>query len=671
MTDNTPTAVTTALARVTAALPGGGEVRDGQRQMADAVATAITTQGHLVVQAGTGTGKSLGYLIPAILSGSKVVVSTATKALQDQLAGKDLPFLQQHLGERFSFALLKGRSNYFCIQKALELRLGNDDGQLRLTDEQGAPQGAAARERLLDEITKIVTWAPTSQTGDRAELDFEPSPAAWSALSVSAGECPGAAKCPSGEQCLAEKVRKDAATADVIVVNTHLYGQHVRSGGYVLPDHDVVVFDEAHEVEDIMADSLGMELSAGRFASLAGRVRQVVIDIDKSVDLVDAGTQLETALQPHAGKRLVDGPGADDGIRRALVTAIERVNRALALLRTVPDDAGGGVGPRKVRAVQAATGLLQELIEASELGAIRTKPGARADDSPTDPTPEREDVRVAWVDAPSRTRGPVLRVSPVEVGASLYTSTWSKTAAILTSATIPSNLAGRLGLDAATTTMDVGSPFNYAEQGLLYCATHLPDPRTDRYEPLMHDELAALLAAAGGRTLALFTSWRGMKAAADAMLARDFAFRILTQSDLPKPALTHAFSTDETSCLFATMGFWQGIDVPGRSLSLVVIDKLPFARPDEPLLVARRERAGEDAFRTIDLPRASMLLAQGCGRLIRTSTDRGVVAVLDPRLNSAKSYRMDLVRALPPFRRTRHRADVVDFLTAITATTAL
>jgi ATP-dependent DNA helicase DinG len=261
----------------------------------------------------------------------------------------------------------------------------------------------------------------------------------------------------------------------------------------------------------------------------------------------------------------------------------------------------------------------------------------------------------------------VLRIAPIEVAPSLAATVFSERIAILTSATIPANLDARLGLaKAKTDDLDVGSPFDYPNQALLYCATSLPDPRQPRYEPAMHDELERLLRSAGGRTLALFTSWRGMRAAAEAMSTRSLPFRILTQSELPKPLLTKTFAEDETSCLFATMGFWQGIDVPGRALSMVVIDKLPFARPDEPLLVARREKLGDAAFRLLDLPRAAMLLAQGCGRLIRSSTDRGVVAILDPRLNTAKSYRYELLQALPPMRRTRHRGDVEAFLARIT-----
>jgi ATP-dependent DNA helicase DinG len=267
---------------------------------------------------------------------------------------------------------------------------------------------------------------------------------------------------------------------------------------------------------------------------------------------------------------------------------------------------------------------------------------------------------VAWVDGPPH--APVLRIAPVDVAQALGDKLWGEVTAVLTSATIPRNLGARLGLPPEHSHIDVGSPFPYDAHSLLYCAAHLPDPRRPEYEPAMHEELAALLQAAGGRTLALFTSRRALDAAVAAVRPQADG-KVLAQDDLPKPALIEAFAADESASLFATMGFWQGIDVPGRSLSLVTIDRIPFPRPDEPLMQARRERAGPGAFRSVDLPRAATLLAQGAGRLIRSSTDRGVVAVLDPRLASA-NYRWDLVNALPPMRRTRDRADVVAFLTA-------
>ncbi len=645
--DETDTETSRALRRVAMALPGGGERRDGQQQMAEAVARSIMANEHVVVQAGTGTGKSLGYLIPSILSGKRVIVATATKALQDQLFAKDLPFLEEHLGTRFTYALLKGRSNYFCSQRSSELlsQMKGSAGQLRLEG-----SSMAAPTAIVDEIINIAKWAGTSSTGDRAELSFEPSVAAWSAVSVSAAECPGAAKCPSGEVCFAERARTRAADADVIVVNMHLYGQHIRSGGYVLPDHEVVVLDEAHELEDVVADSLGAEISGSRFVALAGRLRAVVSDIEQKVDVGVISPLLDSALSPHAGKAIEGGPSADPEIRRVLNMASGRVRAALDAVRTaVPADAPSEAKSRQTRALQSATALADEIDEALSVGR------------------EGSVDQLAWVEAANGARGPVLRISPIEVGPMLDSGVWQKVSAVLTSATIPPRITDRLMLPKdRTVELDVGSPFTFDTQGILYCARHLPDPRHATYEALMHKELRALITAAGGRTLALFTSWKTMKAAVEA--CRDLAFPIVAQGELPKAVLVQRFADDEATCLFATMGFWQGIDVPGRTCSLVVIDKLPFSRPDEPLLLARRERCGPKAFEMIDLPRAATLLAQGVGRLIRTSSDRGAVAVLDPRLSTAR-YAHDLVKALPPLKRTRHLAEVEAFLKDITSQT--
>jgi ATP-dependent DNA helicase DinG len=625
--------VTRALGRVVAELPGGGEVRPGQEQMALEVAAAIETRRHLIVQAGTGTGKSLGYLVPALLSGSKVVVATATKALQDQLATKDLPFLKEHLGHDFEFAVVKGRSNYLCRQRALEVA-GGPDGQLALEDSDGESVAADALGALSRQVMRLLQWAVTSPTGDRSELDFEPSPRAWAQVSVNAMECPGAARCPSGEACFAEAARQRAEQADVVVANTHLYGTHLASGGHVLPEHDVVIFDEAHELEDVASSSLGLELGAGRFRALARNARSLLDATEAPLleDVERVGDRWEDALRPLHGKRLPSGVGADLGDVATL--AAERVRAATEAIRKSEADEA-----RRARALQAAGHL------AGDLAFLQTLP----------------DSYVTWVEGSPH--APYLKTSPIEVGPLLNEKLWGEVTAILTSATIPPLLAERIGLDDGSyTQLDVGSPFDYGANGLLYCAAHLPDPRSPEYESAMHEELEALIRAAHGRTLALFTSWRAMQAAADAISPR-VPFRVLTQSDLPKPALVEAFATDAETCLFATMGFWQGVDVPGESLSLVTIDRLPFPRPDEPLLQARRERARAAAFRVVDLPRAATLLAQGTGRLIRTATDRGVVAVFDPRLAKA-NYRWDLVRALPPMKRTRHRADVEAFFSA-------
>lgn len=598
--------------------------------MSAAVAGAISNKRHLLAQAGTGTGKSWAYLVPAILSGQRTVVATATKALQDQLAGKDLPFLQEHLGKDFDFAVLKGRSNYVCQQRIAEISGGS---QLAL-------DGLAERASP-SELAALKLWAAQTPTGDRAELLAEPSHQAWGAVSVSAQECPGAKRCPKGDVCFAELARRQAADADVVVVNLHLLGLDLATDGAVLPEHQVVVVDEAHQLEDIISDTCGFELSAGRFQNLARSVRAILDDPATSDDIETSASMLSAVLGEHIGRRL---KGAlDPALADALALTRSRLDRVANSLRAIPDDAGDDVATRKTRAVQLTTGLMVDVAAAGEVPA----------------------TSVAWVEGPDH--NPKLRVAPIDVAELLRVGLWDRRPAILTSATLPDGMAERLGLTPTDhDEIDVGSPFDYAHHGLLYCAAHLPDPREPGFEPGMHDDLAALIEAAGGRTLALFTSYRAMDAAIEAIRPR-VSGPVLGQRDLPKPALVAAFTEDESACLFATMGFWQGIDVPGRTLSLVTIDRLPFPRPDEPLLQARRERAKADAFRLIDLPRTSMMLAQGVGRLIRSTTDEGVVAVFDPRLARAKRYRWDLLNALPPLPRTKDRAEAEAFLRRVTA----
>ena len=592
--------------------------------MTIAVAEAINARRHLLAEAGTGTGKSWAYLVPAILSGKRTVVATATKALQDQLAGKDLPFLTEHLGHPFEFAVLKGRSNYVCLQRVEEI---SGAGQLSM-------DGLADRASPA-ELAELSKWAAVTETGDRAELAAEPSHQAWSALSVSAQECPGAKRCPQGERCFAEAARRRAGEADVVVVNLHLLGLDMATDGAVLPDHELVVIDEAHQLEDIVSDTCGFELSAGRFTNLARSVRAILDDPATIDDVETSASMLAAVLSHHVGRRLRT---LDAEIADVLVLCRSRLDRVAAALRAVPDDKGDDTATRKARATQL-TGHL-----ATDLALAGTVP----------------ETSVLWVEGPEH--NPRLRVAPVDVAEVLRSGLWERSTAVLTSATLPRGLAPSLGLaDGDHTEINVGSSFDYANNGLLYCAAHLPDPRQPAFDPAVHEELAALIGAAGGRTLSLFTSYRAMDLAVEALRAR-VDTPILSQRDMPKPALVEAFRSDESASLFATLGFWQGIDVPGRTLSLVTIDRLPFPRPDEPLLQARRERARADAFRLIDLPRTAMMLAQGAGRLIRSADDRGVVAVFDPRLATAKRYRWDLIHTLPPFPRTRVRADAEQFL---------
>ncbi len=659
-----------ALRRAAEALPNGGESRPGQVEMASAVARAIETGRSLVVQAGTGTGKSLAYLVPVVLAGVPVVVATATKALQDQLATKDLPLLAGTVEDGFSYAVLKGRSNYLCLQRVAEM--GGRDEALELLPASADPPDAddplrpgreeeAVSTAIGEQVARLVRWSRSTATGDRAELDFEPHFRAWSAVSTTARECPGPFRCPSGHECFAEEARARAAAADVVVVNTHLYGAHLASGGAVLPPHAVVVLDEAHAVEEVMTDSLGVEISPGRFRALAAAARPLLTgsgpDGTSPADVVgELGALFARALEPFAGRRVsadaITGsdagrqPEAEEHDGPALAEVVSlALGRLTALgegLRRAGQQAEGDQeGTRHDRVLLAAGHLTSDLTRLIEL----------------------TDDEVAWVDGGAGS--PTLKLSPIDVGPILSERLWDSVTGVLTSATLPVGIAERLGMPASETDLlDVGSPFDYKKHALLYVAKSLPDRRRPESEPALHAELELLIEAAGGRTLALFTSWRAMRAAAEAVGGR-LPFPILSQSDLPKPALIEAFRGDEEACLFATLGFFQGVDLPGRTLSLVTIDRIPFPRPDDPVLEARRERAGWDAFSLVDLPRAGTLLAQGAGRLIRSAEDRGVVAVLDSRLATAR-YRGSLLARVPPMRRTVDRAEVVAFLRAIT-----
>lgn len=639
------------LARVTAALGGGAERRPGQQSMAAAVAEAIERGRHLVVEAGTGTGKSFAYLVPVVVSGRRCVVATATKALQDQLAAKDLPAVARGVDRPVSFAVLKGRANYLCVQRLREStargeRLELDAGRDAAGEDAVAGGGLDGTDAIVRGVREIVAWASRTRTGDREELPFEPAPALWASFSVSAEECPGARRCPSGGDCFAERARARAAAADVVVVNLHLLGAHLASGGGLLPEHEVLVVDEAHEAENILSEALGRHVGPGRVRAVAlaaraalgtgvsGRARRGAPRVaggGRDVDdaCLEAASRLEAALEPLSGHRVVAGERA--GLLEAVAAAARRVGELARVLR-----AREGGDARLLRALLAAEHLLADLeaVESAGEGEVRYV---------TDGMP------------------PQLAVAPLEVGETFGELAAGLRSVVLTSATMPAGIAARLGLPPERTdVLEVPSHFPYERNAILYCAAHLPDPRVPGATDAVHREIAALVAAAGGRTLALFTSRRAMEAAAAAVSAQHDG-PVLVQGDLPKAALVERFSAEPEACLFATMGFWQGVDVPGPTLSLVVIDRLPFPRPDDPLLAARRERLGERAFREVDLPRAATLLAQGAGRLVRSATDRGVVAVLDPRLATAR-YRWDLVRALPPMRRTRDREEVLAYL---------
>ncbi len=476
-------AIGETLGHVTAEL-ANAEDRPGQRRMAELVAAAIADKRHLVVQAGTGTGKTLAYLIPAIEADTTVVVATATKALQDQLATKDLPFLAEHLDVDFDWAVLKGRSNYVCLQRLREMS-ADQQGQLEL-------ETMAVQTRA--EIRRLAEWSGSSPTGDQAELDWSPSDNAWRAVSVGSDECPGGDRCPLGDPCFAEQARRRAAAADVVVVNTHLYGLDVASGGAILPEHGVVVFDEAHVLEDIMSDTVGAEIAPGRFTALSAIVGRIVTDPQLLGSVAEIAEGLRTVLTPHVGQRLPTP--LPDAVQDVLTDARLRLGRVSEVLTAIDTS----VEEAKQRMLRA-TKLTGRAIEQLDM-AIEGREGT-----------------VAFVSGSPDS--PRLEVAPLDVGPALREGVWSKRTAILTSATIPGALVHRVGIpDGHVTVEDVGSPFDYEAHSMLYCALHLPNPNSAGFRAAVHDELEALITAAGGRTLALFTSWRSMDEAAEALRGR-------------------------------------------------------------------------------------------------------------------------------------------------------
>jgi ATP-dependent DNA helicase DinG len=621
------TSVDKLMEQVTGALPGGGENRPGQLRMAELVAATVRDVdgggANLLVEAGTGTGKSLAYLVPIVASGGRAVVATATIALQSQLVDSDVPLVAKALGRPVTVALLKGRRNYLCRQRLAELERAKREEQLQLLGGRNPD----------NHLAEVVAWAGETIDGDREELDPAPPDDVWSAVSVGADECPGASRCPSGDACFSELARQRAAAADVIVTNHHYYGLSLAASGALLPDHDVVVFDEAHQLPEVLGATCGTELSGGRLRALGRRVRAILTDDELADGLDRSAIEFDELLRPITGSA-IDDLGDLVG---TTVNGRDRIDRVIAALRKLDPSEGSDVAARIERTQLAATRLVGDI----------------------DAILEAEDSDVIWVDGGPDS--PVLRRTPLELEQVLETSLWPDRAVILTSATLPDGVVGQLGLPPETDIERVGSPFDYANLGLLYCPTDLPNPRSENHRRAVQDEIIGLVGAAGGRALCLFTSYGAMSEAAE-RLADEIANPILVQGQAPKAVLIERFKAEPSSVLLATLSFWQGIDLPGSTLTLVTIDRLPFPRPDEPVTQARRDRAGRFAFRDVDLPRAQTLLAQAAGRLVRRADDRGVVAVLDPRLATTRSYRWDLITALPPFARTKDRAEVLTFL---------
>lgn len=612
------------LDRITEELPGGGESREGQRQMVRSVAAAFTRRQHTVIEAGTGVGKSLAYLVPAVMTGQRVVIATATKNLQDQLATKDAPTVAAHAA-KVNVAVLKGKNNYLCRNRAQQVGGG---AQLSFDDGTDVPRGVASQMR------KILQWSNETTSGDRDELPFEIDQRAWRGLSVTPQECLGRVQCPQGQNCFAELAKDRAAESSILIVNTHLYAAHLASGSMLLPSHEFVVFDEAHEALDIFASLLGTSLTTSRLRALSGVARSLLGSAfhERCDQLVDVSDRLATSLEIQFDANQLTGLSED--CTRELARASELVTAIVEGLRILPTEGSDGEA-RRVRALGPAVHLGNDLERVNKI----------------------RDGELLFLDR--REREITIEISLIDVGPRLRDDLWGNVTAILTSATIPDSLPKNLGLEGDCVVEHFDSPFDYQSHSLLYVPQDFPQRNADGAEEAITQELVRLISAAGGRTLALFTNRSVMNRVAEAV-APQLETEILVQGTLSRQRIIEEFRESAEASLFAVTSFWQGIDVPGHSLSLVTIDRLPFAVPNDPLAEARRSRS-DRPFYEVDLPRAAMLLAQGVGRLIRTNTDRGVVAVLDTRL-AESSYRSSLFRKLPAMKRTRDRDQVLTFL---------
>ena len=669
--------------------------------MADAVQQSMQTGQHLAVQAGTGTGKSLAYLVPALRhaiggpGSGTVVISTATIALQRQLIERDLPrlsaSLSKLLGREPVFAILKGRRNYVCLNKVH----GSvpDDPEDSLFD----PRSVSALGR---QVTRLHEWAATTGTGDRDELVPGVDDRAWRQVSVNARECIGAQKCPFGTQCFAEQAREAAGEADIVVTNHALLAIDAMENYIVLPEHDVVVIDEAHDLVDRVTSVAAGELSAAAVEAAARRCGRLAAE-DLTGRLRAAAEGLELALADTPAGRL---DVLAEQVEEALAVARDAAAACAADLRS---HAGGQDDSDRLATVRIATVALDEVAE--NAGRIITAYGAEI----------AARTEVVWLDRPvseESSRPDTLRVAPLQVGGLLAERLFKPRTVVLTSATLtlggsfeplarqwglpqlglsdrvaqpavqPVDLPGSGDAVAAAagagagagagengdgngngnggagqrgegdggglnwTGLDVGSPFDHRRSAILYVARHLPPPGRDGLSEAYLTELRELIQASGGRTLGLFSSMRAARQAADA-LRDEIGVPLLCQGEDSTGLLVAKFAEDEPSCLFGTLSLWQGVDVPGRSLQLVVIDRIPFPRPDDPLASARQRAVaarGGNGFMAVAASQAALLLAQGTGRLLRTMEDRGVIAVLDPRLATAR-YGGFLRASLPPY----------------------
>lgn len=615
----------------------GGARRAGQVRMAEAVTTALEKERHLAVQAGTGTGKSLAYLVPAFRhaqeTGHTVIVSTATLALQRQLVERDLPrlaeALEPHLEKKPTFAIMKGRSNYVCLNKVSRAAELDDEDALLDQD---------AISSLGRHVQRVYEWAEDTETGDREDLEPGVPDLAWRQVSVTSNECLGATRCPHGEDCFAELARRRAADVDIVVTNHALLAIDAVADINILPEHDVVIIDEAHELDGRITSVSTAEITGRALKMAANRAKSLGAN-GKDQRLSEQANELSQLLGEFTPGRWTDLP---EEAKQQLMSLADTLSDCRETIARAPEGEQAQ-DPEKSAERQNLANHLGSLVEAIAriLDVFATgDPAAHAD--------------VVWLERDERTLNDTLAVAPLSIAGMLHEKLFGEQTVVLTSATLALGgrfdaMAAQWGLPKGTwDSLDVGYPFDPARSGILYTAAHLPQPGRDGLSPQTLKEIRELIMAAGGRTLGLFSSRRAAQQAAEE-LKPTLPFDIYLQGEDSIGALVDKFTKNENSCLFGTLTLWQGVDVPGPACSLVLIDRIPFPRPDNPLMQARTEAAkaaGRNGFMEVSATHAALLMAQGAGRLLRAVNDRGVVAVLDSRLET-KRYGSYLRASMP------------------------